>query len=152
MQVITTDTYTSQLWQLHNDSRCVSMCCWGAFYQWKWKSYSKSKCSVMLSAQTWIGIWKKKSCCAVSSTSKLRASWSFGSLTFLVSNRQTAIWEPMDQAHISFQIHLPVISDVNNVTLSFPLPLALLPPMSLRSAMTQVWEVINRLLVWVNEP
>lgn len=47
----------------------------------------------------------------------------------------------MDRAHISFQIHLPVISDVNNVTLSFPLPLALLPrtpPMSLHSAMTQV--------------
>lgn len=44
----------------------------------------------------------------------------------------------MDQARISFQIHLPVILDVNNVTLSFPLPLALLPPMSFRGAMTQV--------------
>lgn len=44
----------------------------------------------------------------------------------------------MDQTHISFQIHLPVTLDVNNVTLSSPLPLALLPPVSLRSAMTQV--------------
>lgn len=63
----------------------------------------------------------------------------------VVSSRQTVIWEPIHQAHISSQIHLPVILDVNNVTLTFPppsppppFPLALLPRMSLCTAMTQV--------------
>lgn len=89
----------------------------------------------------------------MSSPSDLQASSSSDSvvLIFLVSYRHTVVWRPIDQAHISFQIHLPVILDVNNVTLSFPLPLALLPPMSLRSAMTQAREVINRPRVWVNE-
>lgn len=54
----------------------------------------------------------------------------WGLLSLLATDRH-AIREPMDQAHISFQIHLPAILDVNNVTLSFPLLLALLPPMSL---------------------
>lgn len=67
----------------------------------------------------------------------MRAAGRF-TLTLLIMFRLTDQSEPMDQAHISFQIHLLVILDVNNVTLSFLLPLALLPPMSLHGAMTQL--------------
>lgn len=83
---------------------------------------------------------------------------SSGDFNFLFY-RRVSIWEPLDQTHISFQMHLPVTSDVNNVTLSrAPPPSA--TPLSISSiasrclsgsAMTQVWEVINRLAVWLNE-